>query len=270
MPTKRRPFSDPLVLGLGALLLVGGAALAAPSLGGTKRADDPVRTGYALESASAQGSLAGVEKSAIVVPGLVLQDTVADDGGLVFTYVDAAKTVRAIVRLEVATDADGARRFLDHQLHGIARILPALADASLGDLVYGDESGATIVLGTMANVAFDVRLVDAGNAPDATGKTPSAKTIAGIVRAAMRPGVPMLPTPKVSLPAEVSVQTGAEVVLTGLAGQTPALRVDGGYVAHGSKGPILRPFAPGPITVRAIVVDELARVGVGTATTLAK
>ncbi len=268
MPIKSRPWTDPLLLSVGALL-IGGAAIAAPSLGtsGTK-GDDPVRVSYALQAPNAQGVLAGVEKSAIVIPGLTLRDTVPDDGGLVLTYVDGSSAVRAVLRLEVANDGEGARRFLDRQLHGISRVLPQIEGTALGDLVYGDEAGATIVLGTQANIAFDVRLVDD---PNGAGAVPTAKVIAGIVRAAMRPGAPTLPAPKVSLPTSISSKDGGDIAVTGVgASQTPQLRVEGGYVVHGAKGPVVRPFAAGPVTVRAIVVDELARVGIGTATTFAK
>jgi hypothetical protein len=210
-----------------------------------------------------------VEIGKLAIPGLHLAYRTEDDGGLVYSWADAQGDVRALVRIDVETDGAGARRFVDHQLHGIARVLPELKDASLADLAYADEGAATIVLGTIANVAFDVRTLPDPD-PSKTVALPSALSIATSVRSLARVGAPTFPTPTVSIPPLIDAKMGAPIAVSGATSQKPTLRAEGAYVSAGTGGPVLRPFAPGPVTVTALVVDELGRVGIAKASAVAK
>ena len=86
----------------------------------------------------------------------------------------------------------------------------------------------------------------------------------------MRAGTPTFPAPVIALPPEISVKDGGALIVTGVAGQQPKLRAENAYVAKGPKGPLVRPFAPGLVTVTAVVVDELGRIGTAKATAIAK
>jgi hypothetical protein len=268
MSTRKRPFSKAGTTVLaGVALLAAGLAVTSPLFSSPSKGDDPVKTGYSMTAPPSTTDLAGVDLASFVIPGLTLSEKVEDDGGLVLTYVSAHGEVRAVVRLAVSRDAAEARKVLDHQLHGIARILPKSTDPALGDLAFTDDGAEAIVVATIANIAYDVRVIANGNDPTVV---PNAATIAKILRASMRPGAPSFPTPTVALPAEISVKDGGDVTIGGVPGQLPKLRAENAYVAKGPKGPLVRPFGPGSVTVTAVVVDELGRVGTAKATTIAK
>ena len=267
MPTRKRPFSKASKTIVAVALLAAGVAVASPLFSSPSKGDDPVKTGYSLTAPPSTTALAGVDLASFVIPGLALAEKIEDDGGLALTYRSAHGDVRAVVRLGVSKDATEARAFLDHQLHGIARILPKASDPAFGDLAYADEGNATIVVATIANIAYDVRAIENTNDPTVV---PNAGAIAKILRASMRPGAPTFPTPTIALPAEISVKDGGEITIGGVSGQMPKLRAENAYVAKGSKGPLVRPFGPGAVTVTAVIVDELGRVGTAKATTIAK
>ena len=65
------------------------------------------------------------------------------------------------------------------------------------------------------------------------------------------------------------VRGGTPVAVTVPGGLAYKLRAEGGYITRGPDGPVVRPFGPGPITVRATAVDDLGRVGIGVATATA-
>jgi hypothetical protein len=267
MPTRKRPFSKAGHVVAAVALLAAGVAVASPLFSSPSKGDDPVKTGYSLTAPPSTTALAGVDLASFVIPGLTLSEKVEDDGGLVLTYVSGHGEVRAVVRLAVSKDAVDARAFMEHQLHGIARILPKASDPAFGDLAYADDGAETIVVATIANVAYDVRTIPNANDPTVV---PNATTIAKILRASMRPGVPSFPTPSVALPAEISAKDGGEITVSGVSGQMPKLRAENAYVAKGPKGPLVRPFGPGAVTVTAVIVDELGRVGTAKASTIAK
>jgi hypothetical protein len=108
--------------------------------------------------------------------------------------------------------------------------------------------------------------------PDATapGAVPTARAIAMDFHAKTVPGVPTLPTPAVSIPSEVPIAGGAQITVSAPAGQTPHLRAENAYVAHGASGPVLEPFGPGKVAVIAVVADDLGRVGVARAEATAR
>ncbi|MEO7097052.1 MAG: hypothetical protein ABI175_27580, partial [Polyangiales bacterium] len=216
----------------GVALLAAGAvlAVASPLFSSPSKGDDPVKTGYSMAAPPSTSELAGVDLASFVIPGLTLSEKVEDDGGLVLTYVSTHGEVRAVVRLAVSRDAAEARKFLDHQLHGIARILPKATDAALGDLAFTDDGGDTIVVATIANIAYDVRAIQNTNDPTVA---PGATAIAKVLRASMRPGVPSFPAPTVTLPTTISVADGGEVTISGSKGQMPKLRAENAYVAKG-------------------------------------
>ena len=105
--------------------------------------------------------------------------------------------------------------------------------------------------------------------PDPTPGQPTAAALAQTVRAAMVPGAPRFPAVTVWLPATVDAKSGAPVSVVVPGGASYKLRADGGYIARGANGPVVRPFGPGPVAVHATVVDDLARVTVATSTTTA-
>jgi hypothetical protein len=268
MPTRKRPFSKASKALFGGALLLAGIAVASPLLSSPSKGDDPVKTGYSMTTPPSGTQLAGVELASIVIPALTLSEKIEDDGGLVLSYQSAHGEIRAVVRIAVGKDADEARKFVDHQLHGIARILPKAGDPALGDVAFSDDGvGKAIVVAAIANVAYDVRVIENTNDPTVV---PDATTIAKIVRASMRAGAPVFPAPVVSLPAEISVKDGGDVTIGGVPGQLPKLRAENAYVAKGPKGPLLRPFGAGTVTVTAVVVDELGRIGTAKATSIAK
>ena len=150
MPTRKRPFSKASKTLLASVaLLASGIAVAAPllspSVSGMR--DDPVKTGYPMTAPPSTTDLAGVDLASFVIPTnegrLTLAEKIEDDGGLVLTFVSAHGEVRAVVRLAVTKDASDARKFLDHQLHGIARILPKATDPALGDVAFADDGSET-------------------------------------------------------------------------------------------------------------------------------
>lgn len=268
MSTRRRPSASGI---LGAIALV--AALSSAALAGPPSspvADPGFRVAYPMTAPTSVSSMAGVELAALHVDGMHLafrQDEPLDEGGVSLSFADLSNEVRAVIRVVVTRDATTARRLLDRELHGIARILPEMTPTALGDLVYGDEGrGDVVVAATVANVLYVVRAIPEGNA---SITVPTAATIAADVRAAMRAGTPIFPTPSVSLPKTIAWKSGGEITVATGAGQTPKLRGEGAYVSRGPSAPLLRPFAKGPVAVVALVVDELGRVGTARAESIA-
>jgi hypothetical protein len=247
-----------------ALLLVGGVALSAVGQG-KNATNAEFESSYPMNEPTPAGTMAGVDVKSIVVPGLTLkvrEDETPDDRGVVLSYADAGGEVRVVIRFAVTPSANDARSFLKRELHAVSMVLPELKDPSLGDLAYAEGGvGEVFVAGTIANVAYVVRSIPNGNAP---GSVPTAKSIAVALHIATVPGVPTLPTPAVSIPSDVPL-SGAPITVGAGAGQSPHLRAENAYVAHGTSGPVLKPFGPGKVAVIAVVADDLGRVGVARA-----
>ena len=224
-----------------------------------------------MTAATPTATVAGIDVGALSVPGLTLkvrEDETPEDRGVVLSFADAAGDVRVVVRFAVTPAANDARSFLKRELHAVARVLPEVSDPALGDLAYADDGvGEVYVAGTIANVAYVVRTIPNPNAP---GAVPTAKSVAVDLHAKVVAGSPTLPTPGVSIPSEISAKDGAPIAVAPFAGQTPRLRAENAYVAHGSTGPVLKPFGPGKVAVIAVVADDLGRVGVARAEATAK
>lgn len=251
-----------------AALLASGVALSAAGQG--KDATNPeFESSYPMNEPTPSGTMAGVDVKAIDVPGMTLkarEDETPDDRGVVLSFADGAGEVRVVIRFAVTQTANDARSFLKRELHGVARVLPEVKDPSLGDLAYAEDGvGEVYVAGTIANVAYVVRTIPNGNAP---GSVPTAKAIAIDLHLKTVPGVPTLPTPAVSIPSDVPL-AGAPITVGALSGQSPHLRAENAYVAHGATGPVLKPFGPGKVAVIAVVADDLGRVGVARAEAMA-
>jgi len=255
-----------------AFLLAGGVAIAAPSSKSsapTPTIEADFRAAYPMTAPPAAGAIAGIELSKIAIPGLRLtarDDRTADDGGIVMSFSDSAGEVRVLVHLAVASDVTTARAALDVELHGISIGLPKAVDNTLGDLAWADDAGkgTALVVATQNNVAYSVHVLT-----DAPG-IPSAAAIATNVRSLMIAGTPTFPTATITLPSTVDAKKGGDFRVNVPSGAPYKVRAEGGYVAKGSSGPIVRPFGPGTVAVYATVVDDLGRVTVAKATTTAK
>lgn len=247
----------------GALLLIGGVALSGSSQG--KDATQPeFEALYPKPAAAPTNTVAGIDVGAIGVSGLTLkfrEDETPEDRGVVLSFTDGAGEVRAVIRFAVTPTSSDARSFLDRELHGVARVLPEVRDATLGDLAYADDGvGNVYVAATVANVAYVVRVIP--NAND-VGAVPSAKIISADLRTKIVAGTPVFPKPAVAIPSKFSAKDGAPIALGTISGQSaPHLRGENAYVAHGTSAPILRPFAPGRVALIAIAIDDFGRVGV--------
>lgn len=227
------------------------------------------RAAYPLDAPSSATRLAGVALARLSLPGLQLSarsDEAADDGGVLLSFADRAGAVRVLVQIAVMPDVLWARRVLATELRGVSLPLSRALDPLLGDLVYADEGGrgSSLVLATQANIAYRVQLVE-GSAEIA-----SAASIAGLVRTAMVVGAPSYPVVSLSLPAQIDAKSGAELRVQVPSGLPYALRADGAYVARGQGGPVIRPFAAGPIVVYATVTSELGCVSVTSLSSVAR
>jgi hypothetical protein len=258
-----------------ALLLVGGVAMSTAGQGknatNAEFESNYPQFGTGGTSGTPSGSMAGVDVKAIGVPGMTLkvrEDETADDRGVVLSFADGAGEVRVVIRFAVTPTSNDARSFLKRELHAVSLVLPEVKDSSLGDLAYAEGGvGEVYVAGTISNVAYVVRTIPNENAP---GAVPTAKSIAADFHAKTVPGVFASPTPAVSIPSEVPMGVGAPITVGAIAGQAPHLRAENAYVAHGSTGPVLKPFGPGKVAVIAVVADDLGRVGVARAEAIAR
>lgn len=256
------------------LLLAGGQAMAAPgsdSHAATPTLASEFHAAYPATAPSSSVLLAGVDLKRFAVPGLkesARSEQAAVDGGLVLSLSDAAGVVRALIHVAVLPDSAAARRAMDVELHGVSTQLASAADAGLGDLAWADDDGkgTALVIATQANIAYSVNIV----VPSAN--LPTAAAIATLLRRSMPVGAPAFPAVSVTLPAAIDAKAkgGAPVQVSVPGGHAYHLRAEGGYIARGATGPTVRPLGPGAVTVYATVVDELARVTVTAATTLAK
>lgn len=245
------------------LSAAGAVADSSPAQASAPSLEAEFRATYPNDAPSAVTRLAGVALNRLALPGLQLHsrsDDAAEDGGVVLSYADRAGTVRVLVHVAVLPDVGLARRVLDEQLRGVSQPLSRALDPLLGDLAWADEGGrgAALVLATQANLAYGVHVLESGN------DVPSAASIAGQLRLAMVPGQPVFPAVSLALPAVIDAKAGADLRVHVLGGQPYRLRATGAYVARGQAGSIVRPFAPGPVTVSAIAVSELGCVTVTT------
>lgn len=282
--STRRPRSvkaKALLLVLGAAALGGGAWAVRPRAVGPRALPDAFKAAYPAATApagaggvGAGASFAGVELARLgaAFQAFGLHETARDayapdDGGLVLSFSDPAGDVRAVVTLAVADTSDAARSFVTGRLLGVSTGLPAAADPALGDIAYADGGrGDGIVVGARGNVGYSVRVL-----PDDNGRTVApASQLARAVIAALVAGTPAAWGATLGLPAAVSATDGSPVRVAAPAGATPLLSAEGAYVAHGSTGPVLRPFGPGPVAVTATVVDGLGRVSVTRAASVAR
>jgi hypothetical protein len=201
-------------------------------------------------------SVAGVKLEGFHIPGLHLvarEDHPVEEGGVTLSYADAEGEVRAVVRVAVAADHLGARRFVEREQSAISTYLAEKSGAEYGDPAFIDAN-ASLIIAAVANLGYSVRLT----APlHATGSA-----IAAELRARIVAGVPSFPVPAVSVPAEADAKEGARVRVDPRPGTQVRLRAEGAWVQAHPDGPVLRPFAPGKVEVIAIAVDALGRVGV--------
>jgi hypothetical protein len=201
--------------------------------------------------------LAGVEIDKLALPGLRLverEDRNVEDGGVVLSFADLNGHVRVVVTLAVAPTEEDARKFVDVSLHGVQVTLPRAIDPAMGDYAFADDGGRgeALVIASSGNVAWSARV-------DREAETPRASEVIAALRALAVPGTPSFPAITLSLPSVVHM-SGAPIAISVSAGQSPKLRAEGAYVAHGKGSPIVRPFGPGPIAVAATVADDLGRV----------
>jgi hypothetical protein len=183
-------------------------------------------------------------------------DRELDEGGVTLSFADDQDRVRAVVHLAVARDAAGARAFVLRTLRGVAAVLPA---TGADEVAFGDPKDRFLVA-AHGNIAY---VVDAQD-----GSAASASSIGAIVKGAVAAGAPVFPRATVSLPA--TAERSAPVAITTSAGARYRLHASGGYVARGPNGPVIRPFAAGRVEVTAVVSDDLARVTVARAATVAR
>lgn len=264
--------SGRLLLTAAVCLFAGGPALAAPVSrvqAGPTTLDREFRAAYPLSARPPGKPVAGVALARLVLPGLQLaarSERVAADGGLVLSFADGTGAVLAVVQLAVFADAGAARQELDAELHGVSAQLGPAAEATLGELAWVDDAGkgTALVLAVQANLAYSVRVLD----PSPGGLTAAA--IAGVIRAAIVPGPPTFPAATVTLPPTLDARGGGEVRVAVRGGHPYKLRAEGGYIARAASGAVVHPLGPGPVTVHATVVDELARVTDAWATTRAQ
>ena len=262
---------------IGALFLVGGGiAVAAPSSTTTPSAaaklDADFHAAYPMTAPVSTTLFAGVELGKLTIPTLRVHAREehahdgTDDRGIRISFADPAGNVRLLVHVTVAPTPAAARSVVDAELHGVSTLMPPALDPKLGDVAFADDGGkgTNYVIGAHANVAYSVDMVDA--APG----LPSAAAVAAQLRTLMPSGAPSFPTATVTLPSVVDVKKGGDVRVTVPGGEKFRLRADGAYVAHGTTGPIVRPFAAGPIAVYATVVDDLGRVTVAKGVSAAK
>ncbi len=235
----------------------------------TASIDQEFRAAYPLDAPSSSLRLAGVALDRLRLPGLQLSsrsDDAGDDGGVLLSFSDRSGAVRALVQIAVLPDVMWARRVLGTELRAVSLPLSRAFDPLLGDLAYADDGGrgTSLVLATQANVAYRVQIVESGS------DVPSAASIAGLVRTAMIAGSPTYPQVTLSLPATIDAKSGAVLRIQVPGGLPYTLRAEGGYVARGQSGPLIRPFAAGPITVFATVTSELGCVTIASASSLAR
>lgn len=253
MSTRRRPSRSDLAraaIGLAAVALVA----AAPAR--EARADDA--SAYVVPTPMASAS-AGVRVDRLTPAGLSLHvrdDRAPAEGGVTLSYADAAKRVRVVLRVAVAPDAAGAKAFVERALRGVSG---ALAPSDADEVAFGDPSDR-LLIAARGNVAYSVEVLE--------GSLASARAIASNVRRAFVSGAPTFPRATVSLPP--TVERSAPIAIAVPPGAHYRLAATGAYVAKGESGPVLRPFAKGPVSVTAIVSDELGRVTEVTATSLAR
>ena len=259
---------------IAAVLLVGGSvAVAAPSTPSAQaKLDADFRAAYPMTAPPSTTLLAGVELGKLIIPTLRVHAREehaydgTDDRGIRISYADPAGSVRVLVHLTVAPSAAAARAVVDAELHGVSTLLPAAIDPKLGDIAFADDGGkgTNYVIGAHANVAYSVDVVD--SAPG----LPTAAAVSAQLRTLMPAGSPTFPSATVTLPSVVDLKKGGDVRITVPGGEKFRIRADGAYVAHGAAGPVVRPFAAGPIAVYATVVDDLGRVTVAKAVSVAK
>lgn len=260
-------FAKWLSLATGLALAVGGSEVAAQvSPQGSDRAtsvpiEQEFRAAYPLDLPSSSVRLAGVALDQLHIPGLLRgdrSDDAGDDGGVLLRFVDRAGSVRVLLQIAVMPDVLWARRVLGTELRGVSLPLARALDPLLGDLAYADDGGrgSSLVLATQANIAYRVHVLEGG------AELPSAANIAGLVRTAMVAGAPSYPAVSLQLPSGIDVKEGAALRVFVPSGLPYTLRADGAYVAHGQAGPLVRPFAAGPITVYATVASPLGCVTV--------
>lgn len=247
MSIKLRRFVSASVLFAAGVVLYGRAQSSVP-------AETDFRRTYPT-TPPISGSFAGVALDKLVFPGLTLrdrEDNTVSDGGIQLAYAPGNE-VGLVLRVAVAPTTQAARAWVDVELHGVQTILaPAPA---YGDYAFGD--GESLIVSALGNVAYSIRANR-----DLAG-VPRASDVASIVRANVVAGSPSYPSVSVTLPNEVR-GTGDITVISAF---TPKLRAEGGYVAV---GPRLKPFGPGPVAVIAEVTDDLGRVSLARATSIAR
>lgn len=273
--SRTRNSASRILLGacLGACLLGASVAVAAPprSVGkkpaaGAKTLDAQLHAAYAM-NASSSALVAGVALDKLRIPGLQVvarTDDKPDAGGIVLSFAGSSGDVRLLVHVAVCADAVTARKTLDAELRGISTSLVRAPDG-LGDAAFSDDSQASALLvATQGNLFYKIDVLDSKSG------LPTAAAIAATLRSAMVPGAPRFPSATLSVPPSIDARRGAPLVIIPSSNSTYKLRAEGGYIARGPQGPVLRPFAPGPITVHATLVDDLGRVAVVSAAASAR
>jgi hypothetical protein len=251
------------------VVLCGGVTTESAAHAQKSRAIDTAFRAAYPSSAPVTTQLAGVALGRFAIAGLqqyARSEHAPEEGGIALSFADSSGQVRVLVRVAVCADSAAARRVLDAELHGVSSQLARVSDTPLGDAAWADAAGkgTSLVLATQGNIAYAV---------DVTSPAPgiaTAATIAAALRATMAPGVPVFPAVSVRFAATLDAKRGGEVLVEVPGGHPYKLRADGAYVARGASGPLVRPFHAGAITVYATVVDDLARVTVASATTIAR
>jgi hypothetical protein len=256
MPTKSRPFAKLIALG-SAAAIVGIAVFASRASSSTTPLEREFRTAYP-RTPEVTGTVAGVQLGELSFGAyrlLAREDHAIHDGGVILSYGDAE--VRLVVELAVAADSAGARRFVDDRLHAVSNQQPSLGDGAYGDYAFGD--GDAFAIGAAQNVAWVVRALD--------GSAVRAKEVVTELRKHVVAGAPTFPTATITLAPEIPL-TGGELQVA--APGRFSVRAEGGYVAHGKSGPVLKPFGAGKVTAIVTSVDDLGRVSETRAVATAK
>ncbi len=214
-----------------------------------------------VSKASTPASVAGVKLDGFQISGLQLasrDDRPAEEGGTALRFTDEDGQVRVVVRVVVAADHAGARRFVELEQSAISTHLAERTGSPHGEPTFTDAK-ETLIIAAVANLAYSIRLVEPveGDSP----KGSSADEIASELRARIVSGVPSFPIPTVSVPTELSAEEGAPIRIDPRSGTEVRVRAEGGYIEGVSQSLVLRPFAAGRVVLIATAVDALGRVG---------
>jgi hypothetical protein len=202
--------------------------------------------------------VAGVTVDRVTIAGLHVktrEDRAPEHGGITLAYADDQNEVRVVVRLAVASDANGARAFAERVMRGVAGTL----DASTADEI-AFASGDGFVVAVHGNVAYAI---------DVLGGTTNALDVAETMKRAIALGAPSFTRATIVVAPSIE-RSGAPIAVSVPAGATYKLRASGAYLSRVRDRAVVHPFEAGAVEVTAIVSDALGRVTETTVKTIAR